>query len=151
MALSTAFIGAYGDGYVVGANEGATYVFDLACEADDDEDGVPDEADRCPHVADPSQEDTDGDGVGDACDLCPGTAAHARVRSNGCPVADVNCDGLVDFGDINPFVTALSGASRYVQEFPDCCIGSADVNEDGSVNFDDINRFVACLVNGGCP
>jgi hypothetical protein len=35
---------------------------------DEDGDGVPDTADVCPNIFDPSQTDTDGDGVGDACD-----------------------------------------------------------------------------------
>ncbi len=38
---------------------------------DQDGDGVPDESDNCPLVANPEQADTDGDGIGDACDACP--------------------------------------------------------------------------------
>lgn len=37
-------------------------------DPDDDNDGVTDEADNCPFVANPAQGDGDGDGVGDACD-----------------------------------------------------------------------------------
>jgi hypothetical protein len=39
------------------------------CDADDDNDGVPDANDNCPLIADPNQVNTDGDGEGDACDL----------------------------------------------------------------------------------
>lgn len=40
---------------------------DPAETADTDEDGVGDNADNCPEVANTDQADTDGDGVGDAC------------------------------------------------------------------------------------
>ena len=64
---------------------------------------------------------------------------------------DANCDGSVDFSDINPFVLALSGPEGYYAEFADCNWLSADCNADGAVDFDDINAFVACLIDGGCP
>ena len=35
---------------------------------DTDGDGVPDDTDNCPAVANPAQTDTDGDGLGNACD-----------------------------------------------------------------------------------
>ena len=58
---------------------------------------------------------------------------------------DVNCDGAVDFGDINPFVLALTDPSQYQPAYPDCSFMNADINEDGSVDFGDINPFVALL------
>jgi parallel beta-helix repeat protein len=58
---------------------------------------------------------------------------------------DVNCDGRVDFDDINPFVLALTGADGYYSEYPECDWLNGDCNEDGSVDFDDINAFVALL------
>ncbi|MBP9205694.1 MAG: hypothetical protein KBG28_17105 [Kofleriaceae bacterium] len=39
---------------------------------DDDEDGIDDACDGCPHLADGAQVDGDGDGVGDVCDRSPG-------------------------------------------------------------------------------
>ena len=42
--------------------------------ADPDGDGVPDDADVCPDVADPAQIDSDGDGRGDACSVAPRTS-----------------------------------------------------------------------------
>ncbi len=63
----------------------------------------------------------------------------------------MNCDGYVNFGDINPFVMALASWGTYLQRYPNCDIYLADINRDGYVNFDDINPFVTCLVNGGCP
>jgi hypothetical protein len=62
------------------------------------------------------------------------------------PVGDLNCDHSVNFGDINPFVLALTDAAQYALEFPDCHILLADINGDGNVNFGDINPFVELLL-----
>jgi hypothetical protein len=59
--------------------------------------------------------------------------------------ADLNCDGRVDFGDINPFVLALSNPGGYSQTYPQCHLINADINGDGTVDFGDINPFVALL------
>jgi len=61
---------------------------------------------------------------------------------------DLNCDGTVDFGDINPFVLALTSPAQYAQAFPGCSRFNADVSGDGSVDFADINPFVALLTGG---
>jgi hypothetical protein len=63
-------------------------------------------------------------------------------------VGDLNCDGAVNFDDINPFVLAVSDPGAYETEFPDCDVNLADCNDDGAVNFDDINAFVALLGAG---
>ncbi len=63
-------------------------------------------------------------------------------------VGDLNCDGVVNFDDINAFVLALSGAAGYEAVYPDCDVTLADCNGDGAVNFDDINAFVAILSGG---
>jgi len=60
-------------------------------------------------------------------------------------IGDLDCDGDVDFDDINPFVLALSGEAAYYAEYPDCNWHNADCDEDGDVDFDDINPFVALL------
>ncbi len=64
---------------------------------------------------------------------------------------DANCDNVVSFGDINPFVLALSDFNAWRQQFPNCPVGNVDVNGDGQVNFGDINPFVAILSAGGGP
>ena len=58
---------------------------------------------------------------------------------------DLNCDGVVDFDDINPFVLALSDPAGYAAEFPRCMQINADCNADGRVDFGDINGFVRLL------
>lgn len=61
------------------------------------------------------------------------------------PYGDMNCDRVLDFDDINPFVLAISGQDAYANQFPDCDWLFADCNADGTVDFDDITAFVAIL------
>jgi hypothetical protein len=58
---------------------------------------------------------------------------------------DLNCDGHVNFGDINPFVLILSDRDEWQATYPCCPAGNGDINADGGVNFGDINPFVALL------
>ena len=67
-----------------------------------------------------------------------------------CP-GDLNCDGVNDLDDINPFVVALVSRASYEAQYPACPWLNGDCNLDGMVNFNDINPFVTCLVVGGCP
>ncbi|MGE0479777.1 MAG: right-handed parallel beta-helix repeat-containing protein [Phycisphaerae bacterium] len=60
---------------------------------------------------------------------------------------DVNCDGLVNNFDIDPFVFALFTDPLIFREFyPACDRVYADVNRDGAVNNLDIDAFVARLI-----
>jgi len=61
---------------------------------------------------------------------------------------DLNCDGVIGFGDINPFVLALSNPVAYRATYPDCPPLNGDCNGDHSVDFGDINPFVALLTGG---
>jgi hypothetical protein len=61
---------------------------------------------------------------------------------------DLNCDGTVDFADINPFVLLLSNAPAWQAAFPGCPMINGDINDDGTygqASFGDINPFVALL------
>jgi hypothetical protein len=58
---------------------------------------------------------------------------------------DLNCDGVIDFDDINPFVLALSDPNGYYAAYPYCNVWNGDCNSDGVVDFDDINAFIALL------
>ncbi|MEW6249438.1 MAG: Ig-like domain-containing protein [Planctomycetota bacterium] len=60
---------------------------------------------------------------------------------------DLNCDGAVNFDDINPFVLALSGPAGYYAQYPNCNWYHADCDGDGQVTFADINPFVALLTS----
>ncbi len=61
---------------------------------------------------------------------------------------DLNCDGVVSVGDINPFVLALTDPVEYAIQFPDCDLAAGDCSDDGQLTVGDINCFVA-LVTGG--
>jgi formylglycine-generating enzyme len=58
---------------------------------------------------------------------------------------DLNCDGLVNAFDIDPFVLALVNPTEYHLQYPDCNILNADCSLDGAVNAFDIDPFVALL------
>ena len=60
-------------------------------------------------------------------------------------VGDCNCDGLVNFGDIDPFVSAITDAAGYAAAYPGCDIDAADINGDGLVNYGDIDPFVGLI------
>ena len=51
-------------------------------------------------------------------------------------LGDVDQNGLVNFLDIGPFISILSG---------DGFLAEADTNEDGMVNFLDISSFIDLL------
>jgi hypothetical protein len=59
---------------------------------------------------------------------------------------DLNCDGLVDLADIDPFIQALSDPDGYVLGYPDCRIILADLNRNGSIDGADLQSFVDLLL-----
>ena len=59
---------------------------------------------------------------------------------------DMNCNGVVDDKDINPFVVYLSDFSAWPGLFPACPALNGDINGDGTFpSFKDINPFVVLL------
>ncbi len=80
-----------------------------------------------------------------------GDGATCEGGVNPCLVrGDLDCDGIVDAFDIDPFVRALTDPSGYAAAWPDCYMLNGDVNCDGAVNAFDIDAFAQCLT-GGCP
>jgi hypothetical protein len=64
---------------------------------------------------------------------------------------DLNCDGTVDFGDINPFVLYMTDTSAWQTANPGCPAQNGDINSDGTYGqgiFSDVNPFVALLTGG---
>ena len=77
-------------------------------DTDRDGDGVPNVADDCPNVANPSQRDSDGDGTGDAC------AAFPMVRVSSCPADQA------DFPTIQAAVRAPQAPGTRIGILPGC-------------------------------
>jgi hypothetical protein len=60
---------------------------------------------------------------------------------------DSNCDGVVDFDDIDAFVLAIVCEADYSRKYSSCdwrC--NNDLNDDYLVDFNDIDPFVECLM-----
>jgi hypothetical protein len=76
------------------------------------------------------------------------TSAARRALADDDRPGDRNGDSVVNLGDIDPFVLALSDPAGYRIAFPDCDILDGDCNGDGLVNFADIDPFVALLSGG---
>lgn len=77
-------------------------------------------------------------------------ACLARWGDPAAPTAcagDVNCSGMVDFGDIDKFVSALSGPAAWEADpaNANCPWLAADCSGDNDVTFADIDPFVARL------
>ncbi len=94
--------------------------------------------------------------LGEVCDAITADGGVA-VDSGVVPIlfsplltGDMNCDGSLDFFDIDPFLLALFDPPGYSAAFPNCDLAAADVNGDGSVDFFDIDPFLTCLFAGPC-
>lgn len=64
-----------------------------------------------------------------------------------CHKGDVNLDGRVNGGDVQPFVAHVLGGGS-PGSLASC---AADVNGDATPNGDDVVQFIACVMSGGCP
>ena len=90
---------------------------------DVDGDTVPDSADNCRNVANPTQTDTDGDGVGDACDNAPTDPNPDQL--------DEDADGVGDVADNCPNVANSNQLDSDGDGLGDPCdICPADFNPD---------------------
>jgi hypothetical protein len=85
------------------------------------------------------------DGAGDIYFAGPALTVVKLTEHPGALTGDLNCDGAVNFADINPFVLALADPAGYAATYVGCPTSNGDINADGSVNFGDINPFVALL------
>ena len=85
-----------------GAGNGTNLCCSVACQGiDADLDGVCDEHDDCPTIADPAQLNSDGDVFGNACDVCPGDVDN-----------DSDSDGYCRGAIFNPRRSAATTPAR---------------------------------------
>jgi hypothetical protein len=120
---------------------------------DADQDGVCDNVDNCPGVANADQADADGDGKGDACDPCtdadkdgicddvdncPGVAnadqadADGDGRGDACDTCtDADKDGVCDDVDNCPAVANADQADADGDGRGDACDTCTDADKDG--------------------
>ena len=68
----------------------------------------------------------------------------------GVVLGDMNCDGVLNGGDIDPFFLALGDPAAYATQFPNCDPRNGDINGDGRLDGGDIDPFFQCL-GGNCP
>ncbi|MCG3128847.1 MAG: hypothetical protein CHACPFDD_03743 [Phycisphaerae bacterium] len=60
-------------------------------------------------------------------------------------LGDLNCDGIVNGFDIDPFLEALYDPAQYAADYPDCYRANADIDEDGTVSSFDIDDFLELI------
>jgi hypothetical protein len=109
---------------------------------DFDGDGLPDTADNCPSVANPSQADCDDDGIGDACAIFAG---GSDINGNAIPdscecIADLFVDGQVNGADLGALLSQWGPASAGTV---------SDLNRDENVDGADLGYLLANW--GPCP
>jgi hypothetical protein len=90
------------------------------------------------------------DGTGPALYACgifdeAGEIGVNNLTKWGCARGDLNCDGVMNAFDIEPFLLALFNPEEYAIQFPDCDINLADINGDGSIDAFDIEPFLELL------
>ena len=78
-------------------------------------------------------------------------AGPFTILGSGLPRGDLNCDGVFNGGDIDPFFLALGDPAAYTAAFPGCDILNGDMNNDGRLDGGDIDPFFECLGGGACP
>lgn len=119
---------------------------DLALDAPDqtvdpagdlDKDGVPNEQDNCPLVANPKQEDANSDGYGDACQTMPISPCCSPDLCG----LDSDGDTIPDAVDLCPYVANVGGVESNLDSdgdgLGDVCDTTDDADGDGVLDAQD--------------
>jgi len=123
----------YAGGYFATAAKRFQPIRSLGGCPDQDKDGVADEDDNCPQVANPDQVDAE-DALGDACDVCPND-----------PLNDADADGVC--GDVDACADSDLAATVVIG---DCDSGVANAPlGDGCTMADEIGGAAATARNHG--
>ncbi len=115
--------------------------------ADDfDEDGIEDDFDNCPFVANLDQADADGDQAGDTCDNCVGTANELQLDADGDHLGDacdpdIDGDSIENLADNCPAIPNLTQLNTDADLLGDAC--DPDIDDDGWLNIEDNCPFVS--------
>ncbi len=133
--------------------ETVTSIYDTNTDMDSDEDGVLDDDDNCPDVANAGQEDLDNDNIGDVCDPdidgdgfnnefdnCPeiANADQSNIDNDdfgdSCDL-DIDGDGIINENDNCPESANSDQSNIDGDGFGDVC--DLDIDGDGIINEDD--------------
>jgi len=119
-----------------------------------DQDGIVNEYDNCPEMANIDQEDSDVDGLGDSCDNCIDAynPDQADDDENGIGNAcDFICGDVDDGGSVNILDITYIINYLYKGGPPPNPIQSGDGNGDLSLNLLDITHLINYLYRDGTP
>jgi hypothetical protein len=112
--------------------------------ADDyDEDGLEDDYDNCPFMANRDQADADGDQVGDACDNCAAAANEVQFDADGDGLGDV-CDDDIDGDGVQNGIDNCPTVRNPTQ-------GNVDLDVYGDACDEDIDGDMIDNLEDNCP
>lgn len=121
-----------------------------ASEEDGDSDGIADDEDNCPDLANDDQLDTDNDGIGDACEDIPNDRDNDHIVDG-----EDNCPELANGDQLD---TDNDGTGDACEERPTDCVNKATIGGEhvenkvgacGDVDKDIMHKGKARLSDGG--
>jgi hypothetical protein len=112
---------------------------------DSDDDGVPDDADNCPAIANPGQEDADSDEMGDACDDSNGSNVLGNGDEN-TSCEDINGSNGVPMSVIAEYESDGNGGYSFVEDSGTDII---NITSDGTPSVESGTVKIATFIEDG--